>query len=141
MKKILYTFLLVSLTLASCQKEQIKAEAVTASDYLTFKVTAVSPSVETPIKWQAESDRIGVFASSATSGEVLIDNAYYSAFSSTATSLFAPLRDDSKLNWEKAGAWMFKSTIPTENPTHLLPHFRFLSLQIRQLRLKVQGSL
>ena len=104
MKKIFYTFLLVSLTLASCQKEQIKAEPVTASDYLTFKVTAVSPSVETPIKWQAESDRIGVFASSATSGEVLIDNAYYSAFSSTASSLFAPLRDDSRLNWEKAGA-------------------------------------
>ena len=87
MKKILYTFLLVSLTLASCQKEQIKAEPVTASDYQTFTVTAVSPSVKTPITWQAESDRIGVFASSATSGEVLIDNAYYSAFSPTIPTL------------------------------------------------------
>ena len=131
MKKILYTFLLVSLTLASCQKEQIKAEPVTASDYL----------------WKRPSSgRQSLTASESLHHPQLREK---SSLTTPTIRLFRqpPVRSSLRLGMipgstgRRPGHWMFKSTIPTENPTHLLPHFRFLSLQIRQLRLKVQGSL
>ena len=63
-------------------------------------MSASSPSESAVITWEAVSDRIGVFVSEAGTGSALNANAYYDAYTSTASSRFFPLRDVDKLKWE-----------------------------------------
>lgn len=73
---------------------------MTSSEYISFKVSASSPSESAVITWEAVSDRIGVFVSEVGTGSALNDNAYYDAYTSTASSRFFPLKDADKLKWE-----------------------------------------
>ena len=96
--------LLSALALTACGKEESnepeKDAPMTSSEYISFKVSASSPSESAVITWEAVSDRIGVFVSEAGTGSALNDNAYYDAYTSTASSRFFPLRDADKLKWE-----------------------------------------
>lgn len=102
--RILYMTLLSALALTACGKEETKEPEkdapMTSSEYISFKVSASSPSEAAPVTWEAVSDRIGVFVSEAGTGSALNDNAYYDAYTSTASSRFFPLRDADKLKWE-----------------------------------------
>lgn len=73
--------LLAACAIAACGKEEVKEPEkelpMTSSEYISFKVSATSPSEETVITWEAVSDRIGVFVSDAGTGSALNDNAYY----------------------------------------------------------------
>ena len=97
--------LLAACAIAACGKEEVKEPEkelpMTSSEYISFKVSATSPSEETVITWEAVSDRIGVFVSDAGTGSALNDNAYYDAFTSTSSSRFFPLKDADKLKWEE----------------------------------------
>ena len=97
--------LLAACATAACGKEEVKDPEkelpMTSSEYISFKVSATSPSEETVITWEAVSDRIGVFVSDAGTGSALNDNAYYDAFTSTSSSRFFPLKDADKLKWEE----------------------------------------
>lgn len=97
--------LLAACATAACGKEEVKEPEkelpMTSSEYISFKVSATSPSEETVITWEAVSDRIGVFVSDAGTGSALNDNAYYDAFTSTSSSRFFPLKDADKLKWEE----------------------------------------
>ncbi len=96
--------LLSALALTACGKEEAnepeKDAPMTSSEYISFKVSASSPSESAVITWEAVSDRIGVFVSEAGTGSALNANAYYDAYTSTASSRFFPLRDADKLKWE-----------------------------------------
>lgn len=96
--------LLSALALTACGKEEAnepeKDAPMTSSEYISFKVSASSPSEAAPVTWEAVSDRIGVFVSEAGTGSALNDNAYYDAYTSTASSRFFPLKDADKLKWE-----------------------------------------
>lgn len=96
--------LLSALALTACGKEEAnepeKDAPMTSSEYISFKVSASSPSESAVITWEAVSDRIGVFVSEAGTGSALNDNAYYDAYTSTASSRFFPLKDADKLKWE-----------------------------------------
>ena len=96
--------LLSALAIGACGKEETKEPEkdvpMTSSEYISFKVSASSPSESAVITWEAVSDRIGVFVSEAGTGSALNDNAYYDAYTSTASSRFFPLRDADKLKWE-----------------------------------------
>lgn len=102
---MLYMTLLAVCATAACGKEEVKEPEkelpMTSSEYISFKVSATSPSEETVITWEAVSDRIGVFVSDAGTGSALNDNAYYDAFTSTSSSRFFPLKDADKLKWEE----------------------------------------
>ena len=96
--------LLSALAMNACGKEETKEPEkdapMTSSEYISFKVSASSPSESAVITWEAVSDRIGVFVSEAGTGSALNANAYYDAYTSTASSRFFPLRDADKLKWE-----------------------------------------
>lgn len=102
--RILYMTLLSALAMNACGKEETKEPEkdapMTSSEYISFKVSASSPSESAVITWEAVSDRIGVFVSEAGTGSALNANAYYDAYTSTASSRFFPLRDADKLKWE-----------------------------------------
>lgn len=102
---MLYMTLLAACAISACGKEEVKEPEkelpMASSEYISFKVSATSPSEETVITWKAVSDRIGVFVSDAGTGSALNDNAYYDAFTSTSSSRFFPLKDADKLKWEE----------------------------------------
>lgn len=98
MKRKINIILLAAATLVACQQEKFEEPA--KSDFISFRITAVSPSENISIKWNAVSDRIGVFATESDTKTLLNENAYYDAFSSTVTSRFEPLRENFKINWE-----------------------------------------
>ena len=72
--------LLSALAMNACGKEETKEPEkdapMTSSEYISFKVSASSPSESAVITWEAVSDRIGVFVSEAGTGSALNANAY-----------------------------------------------------------------
>ena len=78
--------LLSALAMNACGKEETKEPEkdapMTSSEYISFKVSASSPSESAVITWEAVSDRIGVFVSEAGTGSALNANAYYDAYTS-----------------------------------------------------------
>lgn len=96
MKRLLYILPIAALILPSCKVEDIQEPE--ASSDLAFRVTAVTSVTESPFRWVAVSDRVGVFARESGSGKLLSDNVYYDAQTSTASSLFKPLKAGTELS-------------------------------------------
>ncbi|MCM1176895.1 MAG: fimbrillin family protein [Clostridium sp.] len=95
----------------SCKPQEIEPEE--PSEYVTFRGSFAATEGEDGMDytWQAESDRIGVFASSDKSG-TLLDNAYFSAVSSSAKSRFTALNDDFLVCWEDNVEYDFHAYFP-----------------------------
>ncbi len=105
MKRILYILLAVAASVSACKKDNLTEVPNDGSSEMRFRVTAVSPAVETPISWEAVSDRIGVYARKSGSDEYLNENAYYDAFSSTPRSRFEPLKDSFRMYWAEGESY------------------------------------
>ena len=97
MKRLLYILPIAALILPSCRVEDIQEPE--SSSGFAFRAAAVTSVTESPFRWVAVSDRVGVFARESGSGELLSDNVYYDAQTSTERSLFKPLKTGTGLNF------------------------------------------
>lgn len=115
MKKTLWILLFAVTAVTACKKDP-KEPGTKDPDAVAFKASAsIAADGESAagidLKWEANSDRIGLFATSGQSQTYT--NIYYTAFSSAAVSQFVSTAADKKIYWkESAGEYNFYAYYP-----------------------------
>lgn len=93
MKRINISAFLCLILFAGCVKENIPEEVTPG--VLTVRASASVSLSDTEIQWFASSDRIGVYAKETGKGEMIAENKYLAASSSTPRTLFKAISDNS----------------------------------------------